>query len=413
VPRHFARRDDGLTLEVVSSLSRVAAAEWNALIEDDDPFTQHGFLHLLERSGSVGAGTGWAPCHVLLRRDGALQGALPLYLKQHSYGEFIFDFGWAHAAQRAGLRYYPKLVSAVPFTPAGGPRLLFAPGVDRSACAGALIGAARALLGELSASSLHVLFCSAEQAQLLAAQGLHVRRSLQYHLSPEPPLGGFADYQAALRHSARKQVRREREQARSYGLSLSMRPFAELAAADVEAMWTFYNATIDQHGSSAYLTRAFFAGLPESPHAYAAMAHDAGEPVAGALFFANARAVRPLLGRRARAAHAAFRALLLPAHRVGAGARHPPLRGGRSGRAQDQARLSAGDLLQRALGGASGARPRHRRVRARRGAGGGGRHGAAGDAHAVQARRRVRSGGYSDSSKLSGGGGMELMDALE
>jgi predicted N-acyltransferase len=276
---------------VVSSLESVPEREWNALIDAGDPFTQYGFLRLLETSGSVGPRTGWMPCHVLVRRATQLVGALPLYLKQHSYGEFIFDFGWAQAAHRAGLSYYPKLVSAVPFTPASGGRLLVLAGQDRGAISVALIDAARALLRKLSASSLHVLFCGADEAELLAQRGLHPRRSIQYHLTLAADIASFADYAACLRHSARKQVRRERQQAQSYGLSLSMRAFSELPEADVQAMWRFYNATIDQHGSSAYLTREFFVGLAGDAHAYAAMAHDAGEPVAGALFFASERAL--------------------------------------------------------------------------------------------------------------------------
>jgi hypothetical protein len=296
VPALFGRKTSGgggaeLDVAVVASLEGVAANEWDALVEADDPFTKHGFLRLLETSGCVGARGGWQPCHVLVRRAGALVGALPLYLKQHSYGEFIFDFGWAQAAHRAGLSYYPKLVSAVPFTPATGGRLLLAPNEDRRLIAGALIETARALLGQLSASSLHVLFCRADEALLLAEHGLHTRRSIQYHLTPGPEVASFADFSASLRHSARKQVRRERQQAQTYGLALSMRPFAELSGADVQAMWEFYNATIDQHGSSAYLTRAFFVGLVQNPQAFAAMAHDLAEPVAGALFFASQRAL--------------------------------------------------------------------------------------------------------------------------
>ncbi|HTU61220.1 MAG TPA: peptidogalycan biosysnthesis protein, partial [Polyangiales bacterium] len=111
----------------VASLEEVSEAEWDALVSPADPFTHYGFLRLLETSESVGARTGWAPCHVLLRRQGKLIAALPLYLKQHSYGEFIFDFGWAQAAFRAGISYYPKLVSAVPLTPATGRRFLTHP----------------------------------------------------------------------------------------------------------------------------------------------------------------------------------------------------------------------------------------------------------------------------------------------
>jgi hypothetical protein len=279
-------------IEVVAlaSLEEVSEAEWNALVSPDDPFTHYGFLRLLETSESVGArGTGWTPCHLLLRRQGTLMAALPLYLKHHSYGEFIFDFGWAQAAFRAGIDYYPKLVSAVPLTPASGRRFLTHPGEDRAALIKLLAQAACALMEKLRASSLHILFCTAEESALLAEAGLHARKSVQYHLDPEPPVQTFGDYVAALRHSARKQVRREREQARAAGFQLSMRPFSALPKRDVEAMWRFYNATIDQHGSSAYLTRAFFRGLSEDPHAFASFAHEGETPVAGALFFVGER----------------------------------------------------------------------------------------------------------------------------
>jgi hypothetical protein len=274
----------------VASLEEVSEAEWNALVSADDPFTHYGFLRLLETSESVGArGTGWAPCHLLVRKQGRLLAALPLYLKHHSYGEFIFDFGWAQAAFRAGIHYYPKLVSAVPLTPATGRRFLTHPSEDRAALIDVLAQAARELMEKLRASSLHILFCTAEESALLAQAGLHTRKSVQYHLDPEPTVQSFADYVAALRHSARKQVRREREQARAAGLTLSMRPYRELPARDVEAMWRFYNATIDQHGSSAYLTRAFLRGLVDDPHAFVAFAHDGETPVAGALFFVGER----------------------------------------------------------------------------------------------------------------------------
>ncbi|HEX6241181.1 MAG TPA: peptidogalycan biosysnthesis protein [Polyangiales bacterium] len=275
----------------ISSLAEVSEAEWNALVDANDPFTHYGFLRLLETSGSVGRGTGWTPCHVLVRRDGQLLAALPLYLKQHSYGEFIFDFGWAQAAYRAGIPYYPKLVSAVPLTPATGRRLLLRTGEDVEALTAALVAGAEALMSSTRASSLHVLFCGPDEAERLERQGLHARKSIQYHLTPPDSVQTFADYVGALRHSARKQVRREREQARASGVALSMRPFAELSRTDLDAMWGFYNATIDQHGSTAYLTRAFFDGLVHNPHAFAAMAHDGVQPVAGALFFVGQRSM--------------------------------------------------------------------------------------------------------------------------
>jgi predicted N-acyltransferase len=278
-----------LTIEIVASLAEVDAAEWDALCSPEDPFMEHGFLRLLEQSGSVGPPqSGWLPRHVLVRRAEKLVAALPLYLKQHSYGEFIFDFGWAQAAMRAGLSYYPKLVSAAPFTPAGGRRLLVAK-ADEAELVPLLIAAAREIVDREHASSLHLLFCSEGEATELEPLGMHARKSTQYHFLHDGEFQTFADVVAALRNSSRKQVRKEREKAQSYGLALSMRPFGELSARDVAAMWTFYRSTIANHGSEAYLRRGFFDGLAQNPHAYAAMAHegdgDAATPVAGALFF--------------------------------------------------------------------------------------------------------------------------------
>jgi predicted N-acyltransferase len=272
-------------IEVVKSLAEVDHEAWDALCHPDDPFTRHGFLALLEQSRSVGAPrTGWLPLHVLARDGGRLVGAMPLYLKQHSYGEFIFDFSWASAAARAGLRYYPKLVSAVPMTPVAGRRLLVHPDADASGVRTALAQGAIAVMGSTSASSLHVLFCTEEEATALAAAGLHHRHSVQYQFD-SPGARSFEELSEHFRSPSRKQIRNERKKAQSYGLTYTMRPFAELAPADVDAMWEFYLSTIDRHGSEPYLTRAFFEGLPQNPHALAAMAHRDAEPVAGALFF--------------------------------------------------------------------------------------------------------------------------------
>lgn len=271
-------------VEIASSLAVVPEAEWDALCAPSDPFMEHRFLRLLEESGSVGTPeSGWLGRHLLLKRAGRLVAALPLYLKQHSYGEFIFDFGWAQAAHRAGIRYYPKLVCAAPFTPAGGRRLLVAES-DADALTPLLIEAVRELAAHEHASSVHVLFCGEAESARLARLGLHPRQSTQYHFL-NPGFACFDDYLAALRNASRKQVRKERERARAHGLALSMRPYAELGPADVDAMWRFYLTTIANHGSEAYLARGFFQQLGRMPHAYAAMAHEGDTPVAGALFF--------------------------------------------------------------------------------------------------------------------------------
>lgn len=282
----------GFEVEIVSSLATVPAEAWNALVTADDPFTEHGFLRLLETSQSVGPRhTGWLPSHLLLKRAGELVGAMPLYFKLHSYGEFIFDFGWAQAAYRAGIPYYPKLVSAVPLTPVTGRRLLTHPGFERAEIAKRLIASARELTEHAGASSLHVLFCSAEERDFLSAAGLASRLSYQYHFLNPGLYQRFDDFTAALRSPSRKQVRKEREGARSQGLVLSFGKVEELAPPELESLWEFYNATLENHGSEPYLTHAFFRGLPQLPHAYAALAQRDGVPVAGALFFHKGEAL--------------------------------------------------------------------------------------------------------------------------
>jgi predicted N-acyltransferase len=273
-----------LKTQVITSLSEVAPAAWDALVGPEDPFMEHAFLALLERSGSVGRGTGWLPMHIIATKDDVLCGALPLYLKQHSFGEFIFDFAWAHAAMRAGLSYYPKLVSAAPLTPVTGDRLLVRSDVARASVVEALTREALDTMRRTKASSLHVLFASEQNQQELSGLGLHARFSYQFHWQSQG-YRTFDDFLAALRNSSRKQVRKERERARSHGLTLSMRNASELSSRDWDAMWNFYNATIDEKGSTAYLTEAFFRGLTELRTAYVAMAHDGDTPVAGALFF--------------------------------------------------------------------------------------------------------------------------------
>lgn len=274
-----------LAFRTLRAVSEVSPAAWDALVGPDDPFTEHAFLSLLETSGSVGPrATGWIPCHGVVHAGETLVGAMPLYAKLHSYGEFIFDFAWAQAAMRARIAYYPKVVSAVPLTPATGARLLLLDQAPRIQVTQALVQGARALLGELRASSLHVLFCTEAESRALGALGLHPRKSYQYHWQ-NPGWASFDEFLSALRNASRKQIRKERERAQASGLALSMRPASELSEHDWDAMWHFYNATIDDKGSTPYLTREFFEGLRNSKTAYASMAHEGDAPVAGSLFF--------------------------------------------------------------------------------------------------------------------------------
>jgi predicted N-acyltransferase len=203
-----------IEIAVVQSIAEVSAEAWDALAGEDDPFLEHAFLSTLEASDSVSARAGCVPRLVLARDDGKLVGAVPLYLKTNSQGEFIFDWGWADASERSGVPYYPKLVAAIPFTPATGRRLLVAPGAtDAGSVVEALLGGVDDVAKQERASSVHVLFCTDDEKRALAARHYLPRLSLQFHWHnrPERPFESFEDYLSTFRSRNRKQVRKERE----------------------------------------------------------------------------------------------------------------------------------------------------------------------------------------------------------
>lgn len=276
-----------IIVERVESLLGVEADAWDALVGTGDPFIEYAFLSELERSGSVGPPeTGWVPCHLLARRGERLVGAMPLYKKTHSYGEYIFDWAWAQASQRAGVPYYPKLVSAVPFSPVTGRRILVAQGEDQEAVTAALCEALGVAAEELGCWSVHVLFCTAEERVALGQSGLLERVTHQYHWHNDAGWESFDDYLGAMKSRARKEIRRERRLASESGLRFEWRTGSETQAEDWEAMWRFYSDTTSRKYGSAYLNHAFFDGLRDrlSHRAHLALAFDGEEPVAGALF---------------------------------------------------------------------------------------------------------------------------------
>ena len=213
------------------------AEEWDALAGPDDPFLEHAFLATLEASGSVGPDAGCVPRLVVAREGGRLVGAVPLYLKTNSHGEFIFDWGWADAAQRAGLRYYPKLVAAIPFTPATGrrlPLLADAGTPEATRITAALLAGVADVAREERASSVHFLFCTEHEKETLARQDYLPRLSLQFHWhNREPePFESFDDYLSTFRSRNRKEVRKERQRAAAHGLRLRVATGAELDERD-------------------------------------------------------------------------------------------------------------------------------------------------------------------------------------
>jgi len=264
-------------LRVVESLAGVPAEAWNAL-SGGDPFTSHEFLSALIDTGCASARSGWRPQIVLLERDGRLAGAMPLFLKSHSYGEYVFDWAWADAYRRHGLEYYPKLLCAVPFTPVTGPRLLAAEIADREA----LAAAARAMAREVS--SLHVLFPTAAEAALLEGQGLLLRRTVQFHWRNEA-YADFAEFLSRMTRHRRKVIRQERRRVQAAGVSFRWLRGAEIARENWEFFERCYRRTYAAHRSSPYLNLEFFlrvgATLPQ--HLLLVLAERAGRPVAASL----------------------------------------------------------------------------------------------------------------------------------
>lgn len=277
------------------STAALDAVGWDALDHGGSPFLRHGFLRALEESRSIGRRAGWDPRYLLLESNGGLRAALPTFVKRHSYGEFIFDWEWARASERAGIRYYPKLVAAAPMSPVTGPRLLFHPSLDeagRRAAARELVAAARALAADEKCSGLHVLFVGERERDLLGELGLAPRASFQFHWHARGDRD-FAGFLARMSSRRRKQARKERERARAAVDSIDWVGGAELTADDLAAMDRFYRDNVDAHYGTAYLEPGFFElvarYLPD--HVLMARARRGGRTVAGAFFLESDRAL--------------------------------------------------------------------------------------------------------------------------
>jgi len=272
-----------LTLRLHPSIAEIAATEWDACAGLDNPFVSHAFLAALEESGSTGPRTGWLPQHVALR-DGAgqLVAVAPAYAKSHSYGEYVFDHAWAHALERAGSRYYPKLQVTVPFSPVPGRRLLVRP--DAPIGPEALGEALTQVVGQLGLSSAHVTFCTKTEWQALGEIGWLQRLGTQFHWT-NPGYGSFEDFLAALSSRKRKQLRRERREAQSAGLTFRTLRGAEITRRHWAAFHRFYLDTVDRKWGSAYLNARFWPLLSErlGDRVVLMVAERDGQPVAGAL----------------------------------------------------------------------------------------------------------------------------------
>jgi hypothetical protein len=275
---------------VTDSIDSITAADWNRVSGIEQPFLRHEFLAALERHGCVGAAYGWLPRHVLAYdASGRLTGAVPLYLKNNSYGEFVFDWAWADAYQRAGMAYYPKLVAAIPYTPVTGPRLLVRPGADRDAVAAALIGQAQAVAQQAGVSSLHWLFTDPRDTRQLVQHG-HMRRTSCHFHWHNKGYASFEDYLAALSSRKRKKLRRERRRVQESGIV-----FRTLHGDDIDPqLWRivfgFSERTFLRHGNAHYLSPQFFELLSERMpgSVMVKLAERAGHAIGAAIFLRGA-----------------------------------------------------------------------------------------------------------------------------
>lgn len=285
--------DRALLAEAVTDMRRIAAADWDRLAGGENPFVSHAFLGALEESGAVAAATGWQPCHVLLRDpDGALLGAMPCYLKGHSMGEYVFDRAWADAWERAGGRYYPKLQSAIPFTPVTGPRLLVAPGAERARVRRGLVEAGIGLAGQLGASSFHIAFAREEDATDAREAGMLPRTDRQFHWFNRG-YRDFDDFLSTLASRKRKQIRKEREQARSGGIEIDSLAGDAIEDADLDDFFAFYLDTGSRKWGRPYLVRDTFSLLRErmADRLLLVRCRRDGRAIAGALNFLGSDAI--------------------------------------------------------------------------------------------------------------------------
>lgn len=245
----------------VTRIGELAEARWDALFPPDYPFTRHAYLNALEQHGCVGPGTGWEPAHLVLQdAAGSLAAAMPLYRKHHSYGEFVFDFGWARAAGQLRLPYYPKLACAIPFTPVTGPRL----GARDEASRASLLDAAARLWTESGLGSIHALFLDEADAALAQGAGWLARHDVQFHWHRRGA-GSFEAFLAQLSYDKRKKIRRERRQVAEAGIRFEQRRGDELSEAQWQRVYALYANTYEERGQPPYLTPGFFLDFGRRP----------------------------------------------------------------------------------------------------------------------------------------------------
>ncbi|MFM7294051.1 MAG: GNAT family N-acetyltransferase [Burkholderiales bacterium] len=275
------------TVRVVDSLAAVSPDKWDVLTADN-PTLKHAWLQSMIDAGCTTAATGWLAQFVLLERDVAgtveLAGAVPLYMKAHSYGEYVFDWAWADAYQRAGLDYYPKLLCAIPFTPCTGSRLLAANRQDRKLLLAATIQIAK----QSDVSSLHILFPAEDEQALIASHGLLARQAVQFHWRNDN-YRSFEDFLSRMSHDKRKRIKQERRRVTGAGVTLRRVSGPNLTSADWDLFYLCYQSTYQAHRSTPYLNRQFFALIGERmcKNVLMVIAEKDGAPIAASLNLVN------------------------------------------------------------------------------------------------------------------------------
>lgn len=265
-----------IRLRIAESLGDINPAAWNRLCAGN-PFVRHEFVHALIDTGCASARTGWQPQILVLERDGELAGAMPMFLKTHSYGEYVFDWAWADAYERHGLAYYPKLLCAVPFTPVSGPRVLAENDADRELLIGKSLDLARGV------SSLHALFLEEREADLMRARGMLMRRTVQFHWQ-NAGYADFDDFLSRLSHQKRKNLKQERRKVRDAGVTFRWLRGAEIRASHWDFFNRCYRNTYRAHHSTPYLSLEFFRRIGETlpEHTLMIVAERNGAPIASA-----------------------------------------------------------------------------------------------------------------------------------
>tara|TARA_R100000005_G_scaffold96577_1_gene84739 strand:+ start:410 stop:1564 length:1155 start_codon:yes stop_codon:yes gene_type:complete len=254
---------DSATVKTLQSINELTSAQWNSCRAGDHPFVSHEFLRALEESGSVGADAGWLPYHLALEVEGQLAGVAPMYVKGHSQGEYVFDHSWAHAYERAGGRYYPKLQLSVPFSPVTGPRLLVPEGPMREEHQRLLLQGAREVAVRNNLSSVHLTFLETAERELMAREGFLIRSGEQFHWINEG-YASFDDFLAQLSSRKRKAIRKERDGAMEGRLEFEILSGPEIGEHHWDAFFNFYIDTGNRKWGTPYLNREFFSLLGAS-----------------------------------------------------------------------------------------------------------------------------------------------------